>query len=314
MKIAVLDDYQGVALSLADWGRVQALGTVDVFTDHLADPERLVTRLAPYDVVVLMRERTPMPAAVIDRLPALRLLVTTGARNASIDVEAARRRGVVVSGTGSLGTAPAELTWALILGWSRHLLTEADNLRTGGWQTTVGRDLAGRTIGIVGLGRIGTQVARVAGAFGMEVLAWSHHLTPDRAAEAGARAVSLEELLAASDVVTVHQVLSDRTRLLIGAAELARMKPDALLVNTSRAGIVDTSALVAALGEGRIGGAALDVFEQEPLPEDDPLRRTPGLLLTPHIGYVTEAVYRRFYGEVVEDILAFAAGEPVRTL
>jgi phosphoglycerate dehydrogenase-like enzyme len=314
MRVAVLDDYQDVALSLADWSRVRELGDVDRFTDHLPDPERLVERLAPYDVVVLMRERTPFPAQVIDRLPGLRLVVTTGRRNASIDVEAARRRGVVVCGTGSLATAPAELTWALILAWSRNLVVEAGNVREGRWQSTLGRDLAGRTLGVVGLGRIGVQVATVGRAFGMQVLAWSRNLTQQRADEVGVRAVPLPDLLAGSDVVTVHQVLSDRTRGLLGDDELARMKADALLVNTSRAPIVDVDAVVAARRAGRLGGAALDVFHDEPLAPDDPLRTTPGLLLTPHLGYVTEAVYRRFFGEAVEDILAFARGEPIRTL
>lgn len=314
VRVAVLDDYQDVALSMADWSEVQRQGQVDTFSDHVADPDRLVERLAAYDVVVLMRERTPFPAEVIDRLPKLRLVVTTGAKNASIDVQAARRRGVVVSGTGSLASAPAELTWALILAWSRQLVVEVENVRAGHWQSTVGRDVAGRTLGVIGLGRIGSRVATVARAFGMEVVAWSHNLTADRADEIGAKAVTLDELLATSDVVTVHQVLSDRTRGLIGSAELARMKPDALLVNTSRAPIVDVDAVVTALREGRLGGAAFDVVDEEPLPADDPLRTTPGLLLTPHIGYVTEAVYRRFYGEAVEDILAFLAGAPVRAL
>lgn len=314
MRVAILDDYQGVALSMADWSSVQQLGAVDTFPDHLTDPDRLVERLAPYDVVVLMRERTPFPADVIDRLPDLRLIVTTGPRNASIDVEAARRRGVVVSGTGSLGSSTAELTWALILAWSRHLVREVENVREGRWQSTVGRDLAGRTLGVIGLGRIGGQVATIGNAFGMDVLAWSKNLTRERADGLGARAVPLAELLAASDVVTVHLVLSERTRDLIGVDDLARMKSDALLVNTSRAQIVDVRAVLSALQDGRIGGAALDVFNEEPLPEDDPLRQTPGLLLTPHIGYVSEAVYRLFFGEAVDDILAFAAGSPIRTL
>ncbi|MGN6576090.1 MAG: D-2-hydroxyacid dehydrogenase family protein [Nocardioides sp.] len=299
---------------MADWSSVRRLGEVDRFTDHVTDPEGLVERLMPYDVVVLMRERTPFPAAVIDRLPGLRLVVTTGRKNPSIDIDAARRRGIVVCGTQSLATAPGELTWALILAWSRHLVCEVANVRAGRWQSTVGRDLAGRTLGVVGLGRIGGQVATVGRAFGMEVVAWSQNLTQDRAAEVGARVVPLDALLVTSDVVTVHQVLSDRTRGLIGTPQLARMKSDALLVNTSRAPIVDVDAIVSALREGRLGGAALDVFEDEPLADTDPLRTTPGLLLTPHLGYVTEAVYRRFFSGVVEDILAFAAGVPIRTL
>jgi phosphoglycerate dehydrogenase-like enzyme len=314
MKVAVLDDYQGVALSMADWSPVHERAEVEVFGDHVADPARLVERLEPFDAVVLMRERTPLPAEVIAGLPRLRLIVTTGARNASIDVAAARERGVVVSGTGSLGSAPAELTWALILGLCRHLVEEAGNVRAGGWQTTVGRDLAGRTLGVVGLGRIGAQVAGVGQAFGMEVLAWSANLTSERAAEVGVEAVAYDDLLARSDVVTIHQVLSERSRGLVGERELALMKPDALLVNTSRAPIVDTGALVRALEAGALGGAGLDVFDEEPLPADDRLRSTPRLLLTPHIGYVTEGVYRRFFGEVVEDIVAFLEGTPVRTL
>lgn len=314
MRVAILDDYQDVALGCADWSEIRRLGRVDTFTDHVHEPDLLVERLSPYDVVVLMRERTPLPASVIERLPRLRLVVTTGARNASIDVGAARQRGVVVSGTGSLATAPAELTWALVLTWARHLPTEFENMRAGGWQTTLGRDLAGRTLGVIGLGRIGTQVATVGRAFGMDVLAWSHHLTPERAAAAGATWADLPDLLAAADVVTVHLALSDRTRGLIGRAELDRMRPDALLVNTSRAPIVETTALLEALRARRIGGAALDVFDEEPLPADHPLRRAPGALLTPHLGYVTASAYRRFFTEVVEDILAFVSGSPLRTL
>ena len=314
MRVAVLDDYQGVALSMADWSPVTSRAEVDVYSDHLAEPSRLVERLAPYDVVVVMRERTPLPAEVIVRLPRLRLIVTTGARNASIDLAAASSQGVVVSGTGSLATAPAELTWALVLGLCRHLEVEVGNVRSGGWQTTLGRDLAGRTLGVVGLGRIGSQVAKVGLAFGMEVLAWSRNLTAERAGEAGVAAVRFDDLLTRSDVVTIHQVLSDRTRRLFGARELDLMKRDALLVNTSRAQIVDAEALARALEGGEIGGAALDVFDEEPLPAGHPLRSAPRLLPTPHIGYVTEAVYRRFFTEAVEDIVAFLDGSPVRTL
>ena len=314
VRVAVLDDYQGVALEMADWSPVTARAQVDVFTDHVADAAALVPRLSPYDVVVLMRERTPMPREVIERLPRLRLLVTTGRRNASADVAAATERGVTVSGTGSLGSAPGELTWALILGLARHLATEDGNLRGGGWQTTLGRDLAGRTLGVLGLGRIGAHVARVGLAFGMDVLAWSANLTAERAAEVGVTAVPLDRLLAGSDVVTVHLVLGDRTRGLLGSRELSLMRRDALLVNTSRAGIVDTGGLVEALHAGRLGGAGLDVFDEEPLPADHPLLTTPRTLLTPHLGYVTEGVYRVFFREVVEDIVAFLDGAPIRTL
>lgn len=314
MKVTVLDDYQGVALEMADWSPVLARGAVDVFTDHVVDPAALATRLAPYDVVVLMRERTPLPGTVIDQLPNLRLVVTTGRRNPVIDLAAARARGIVVCGTDSRGSAPGELTWALILGLSRHLVTEAGNVRAGGWQTTLGRDLAGKTLGILGLGRIGSQVAAVGRAFGMDVVAWSAHLTAERAAAAGARAVDLDELLATADVATIHLVLSDRTRGLVGARELALMKPDALLVNTSRGPIIDGAALVEALRAGRLGGVGLDVFDDEPLPVDHPLRTSPRVLATPHIGYVTEDVYRTFFAGVVEDIVGFLEGSPVRVL
>ena len=314
MRVAVLDDYQRVALSSADWSAVTSIAEVDVFDDHEPDPERLVIRLAPYDAVVLMRERTPFPAAVIERLPALRLIATTGRANAAVDLEAARERGVTVCGTESLASAPAELTWALILGLARHLATEGDNLRSGRWQSTVGLGLAGRTLGVVGLGRIGSQVARVGAAFGMEVVAWSRHLTAERAEPLGARSVDLDDLLRRSDVVTLHLPLKPETRRLIDAGRIALMKSTALLVNTARAGLVDTDAAVQALGAGRLGGIGLDVFDQEPLPADSPLRATPGVLSTPHLGYVADDVYGLFFRQVVEDIAAFAAGQPVRVL
>ncbi|HSE69717.1 MAG TPA: D-2-hydroxyacid dehydrogenase family protein [Nocardioidaceae bacterium] len=314
MRIAVLDDYQGVALEMADWSPVLARAEVDVFTDHVRDVDALAERLAPHDVVVVMRERTPVPEALLERLPNLRLIVSTGRRNAAVDVAAARARGIEVCGTPSLATAPAELTWALVLGLARHLPAEAAGVRAGGWQTTVGRDLHGRTLGILGLGRIGTQVAQVGVAFGMDVVAWSANLTDERAAEAGARRVDLDTLLAGSDVVTLHLVLGERTQGLLGRRELALMKPDALLVNTARAGLVDTHALVDALAAGRLGGAGLDVFDEEPLPVDHPLRGEPRALLTPHLGYVTEDVYRTFFAGVVEDILAFWGGTPLRPL
>jgi phosphoglycerate dehydrogenase-like enzyme len=314
VQVAVLDDYQRVSLQMADWSGVLERGDVDVYDDHVADPDALVERLARYDVVVLMRERTAFPAEVIDRLPALRLIVSTGRRNASVDVAAARARGIPVCGTDSPVHAPSELTWALILGLSRHLVTEATNVATGGWLTTVGRDVEGATLGIIGLGRIGTQVAAVGRAFGMHVLAWSPRLTAERAAAAGASAVPLDRLLEESDVVTVHVPLNDGTRGLLSAAELARMKADALLVNTSRGPVVDEDALLTALHDGRLGGVALDVFDEEPLPVDHPLRTAPRTLLTPHAGYVTERVYRTFYTGVVEDILAFLEGEPIRVL
>ena len=313
MRVAILDDYQGVALGAAPWDDLGA-DEVVAFDDHLADDDALVERLAPFDVVVAMRERTPFGRARLERLPALRLLVTTGMRNASIDMAAAADLGIVVTGTGGVSAATAELTWALILALARHLPTEDRSMREDGWQRTVGIDLAGRTLGVIGLGRQGAPVARIGGAFGMRVLAWSRHLTPDRAAEHGAEAVARDELLAEADVVTVHLPLGAGTRGLIGAAELARMKSTALLVNTSRGPIVDEDALLAALHDGTIAGAALDVFDVEPLPAGHPLRSAPNTILTPHIGYVTEATYGVFYREAAEDIAAWQRGEPVRVL
>ncbi|EHR60788.1 D-2-hydroxyacid dehydrogenase family protein [Saccharomonospora cyanea] len=312
MRIAILDDYQNVALELADWESLDA--DVHVFTEHIAHQDELVRRLAGFDVVVAMRERTPFPDSVLSRLPELRLLVTTGQRNASIDVEAARRHGILVCGTGYLPHPTVELTWALILAACRHLPTELRAMRDGGWQSTLGTGLRGRTLGVLGLGRLGAQVARVGQAFGMRTIAWSHNLTPERAAEHDVTAVTKDELLASSDVLTVHLVLSERTRGLVGAAELAAMKPTALLVNTSRGPIVDTEALVHALRDGVIGGAALDVYDEEPLSADHSLRSLPNAVLTPHIGFVTRETYEVFYRDAVADIAAFQRGEPVRVL
>lgn len=312
MRIAVLDDYQQAARRLADW---DALGAdVTFHTDRIADPAALAAALAGCDVVVAMRERTPFDAATLDLLPDLRLLVTTGRANASIDLAAAAARGVVVCGTDSPSSATPELTWALILAVARHLPQEDARLRAGGWQHTIGTDLAGRTLGVVGLGRLGAQVARVGAAFGMDVVAWSTNLDPGVAAERGARAVSKDELFATSDVVTVHYKLSPRSAGIVGRADLARMKPTAILVNTSRGPLVDTGALLEALHAGRIGGAGLDVYDVEPLPADDPLRSAPRTVLTPHLGYVTEDTYATFFPQVVEDIAAWAAGSPVRLL
>ncbi|MDA2806691.1 D-2-hydroxyacid dehydrogenase family protein [Nocardiopsis suaedae] len=316
LRCAVLDDYQGVSLSMADWSPLEGRVDVRVLTRRIADPDELAAEIGDCAIIVAMRERTPFGADLLRRLPRLRLLVTTGRRNASIDLEAAAAAGVTVCGTSSAVHPTAELTWALILGLARHLPTEARAFREGGpWQSTVGTDLDGRTLGVLGLGRIGGRVARVATAFGMEVLAWSENLTEERAADAGAHlARSKEELLGGSDIVSVHLQLSERTRGLLGDAELRAMRPHAYLVNTSRAGIVDRAALLAALREGRIAGAGLDVFDTEPVPDGDPLRTLPNVLATPHLGYVTERNYRTFYGEAVEDIAAFLDGAPVRTL
>jgi phosphoglycerate dehydrogenase-like enzyme len=309
-RVAVLDDYQGVALGCADWSRLE----VEVFPDHLADDDALVERLAPFDAVVAMRERTPFTRARLERLPNLRLLVTTGMRNASIDLDAAREHGVIVSGTGSLGPPTAELAWALILALTRHVPAEDRAMREGGWQHTIGPELAGHRLGIVGLGRLGARMAAIGRAFEMEPVAWSQNLTAERAAEAGAELVGKEELFSTADVVTIHLVLSDRTRGLVGAPELALMRPTAYLVNTSRGPIVDEGALLDALHGGRIAGAALDVYDTEPLPADHPLRRAPNTVLTPHIGYVTTGTYEVFYREAVEDIDRWLAGAPIRVL
>ncbi|MFI9150127.1 D-2-hydroxyacid dehydrogenase family protein [Streptomyces sp. NPDC053367] len=316
LRCAVLDDYQDAALRMADWSPLDGKVEVRTVREHLADRDELVAALADCEIVVAMRERTPFDAELLSRLPALRLLVTTGRRNASIDVTAAAAAGVTVCGTASSPTPPVELTWALLLGLARRLTAENRALREGGpWQSTVGQDLHGRTLGLLGLGRIGSRVARVARAFGMEVLAWSPHLTAERAAGADAElAAGKDDLLRRSDFVSIHLVLSDRTRGLLGEPELRAMRPHAYLVNTSRAALVDRSALLRALREGWIAGAGLDVFDIEPLPADDPLRTLPNVLATPHLGYVTEGNYRTFFTEAVEDITAFLAGSPVRRL
>lgn len=312
-RIAVLDDYQGVAENCADW---ESLGAeVVFFTDHLSTEDSLVARLTDFDVVVAMRERTAFPASLIRRLPKLRLIATSGMRNAAIDMAAARQHDVIVSGTagGSMGATP-ELAWGLILAVLRHIPLENQSVRAGGWQTTVGGDLAGKTLGILGLGRLGQRMARVGLAFDMNVIAWSANLTVDTAAEHGVTRVEKEALFAESDVLSIHTVLSDRTRGLVGAAELALMKPTAILVNTSRGPVVEQDALLKALQNGTIAGAGLDVYDQEPLPAEHTLRSAPHTVLTPHIGFVTGETYRAWYRELVEDVAAFLAGEPIRVL
>ncbi|MFD6277719.1 D-2-hydroxyacid dehydrogenase family protein [Streptomyces sp. NPDC060209] len=316
LRCAVLDDYQSVAATSADWSPVAADIDVVSFAEHCATEDELAARLAEFDIVVTLRERVPFPATLIERLPRLRLIVASGMRNTSIDYAAAERHGVTVCGTASTATPPVELTWALLLGLARGLVTEADALRNGGpWQSTVGADLHGRRLGILGLGKIGSRVAAVGRAFGMDVVAWSANLTPERAAEAGAGfAESKEELLETSDFVSVHLVLSERTRGLLGAKELGLMRPGSYLVNTSRAAIVDQDALLDVLRRGAIAGAGVDVFDVEPLPADHPMRSAPRLLATPHLGYVSRANYAAYYGDAVEDIRAYLDGGPVRTL
>jgi phosphoglycerate dehydrogenase-like enzyme len=310
MRIAVLDDYQRAAHRFADWSRLRA-HEVTFFHEPLDDP---VGVLASFEIVCAMRERTAFQAELLERLPSLRLLVTTGMRNASIDLEAAARLGVTVSGTDAAGSPTAELTWGLVLALLRRIPSEDRAMREGGWQSTVGVGLAGKTLGILGLGRLGSTVARVGTEFGMRLVAWSENLTAERAAGCGAELVAKDELLREADVVTIHLVLSERTRGLVGARELALMKRTAVLVNTSRGPIVDEAALVAAVESGTIAGAALDVYDREPLPADHPLRRAPNTVLTPHLGYVTEGNYRVFFEQTVEAIEAFLAGSPVRVL
>jgi phosphoglycerate dehydrogenase-like enzyme len=326
MRVAILDDYQQVALASTDWSAVRELAEITVFHEHIARTEALVRVLEPFHVVVAMRERTALDAGRLGRLPNLRLLVTTGMGNAAIDLAAAGDRGITVCGTGGSATATAELTWGLILALARHIPEEDQRVKAagraggaaigvgGGWQRTVGTGLAGKRLGVVGLGYQGRKVAKIGRAFGMELLAWSQHLDPERARKAHAQAVSKEELFSSSDVVSVHYKLSPRSVGLVGAAELALMKPSAFLVNTSRGPIVDSAALLAALRSGSIAGAALDVFDAEPLPLSDPLRTAPNVILTPHLGYVTDDSYRAFYTDAAQDIVAYAAGAPVRVL
>ncbi|WP_210602735.1 D-2-hydroxyacid dehydrogenase family protein [Brevibacterium oceani] len=312
MRIVVLDDYQQVAADFADWSVLDA--EVEFVSRPIVDDEDLVATLAGAEVVVAMRERTPFTAGRLSRLPDLRLLVTTGRVNASIDLEAARGQGIIVCGTESTTSATPELTWGLILSVLRSIPAEDASVRNGGWQTTVGGDLDGHRLGVVGLGRLGAKVASVGAAFGMDVVAWSQNLDADRAEGLGVRAVSKEELFSTADVVTIHYKLSERSQGLVSANELELMKPRSILVNSSRAGLVDTEALIEALEAGRIRGVGLDVHDLEPLPSDHRLRSTPRTVLTPHLGYVTEDTYRIFFTQAVEDIAAWTAGEPIRVL
>ena len=312
IRIAVLDDYQGVAQQSADWERLDA--EIEFFGEPLGPEGVVVSRLADFDVVVAMRERTPCPRTLLESLPRLRLLVTTGMRNAAIDLEAAVDAGITVCGTPSPGHATAELTFALVLSLSRGLVEEIASVRSGGWQSGLGRDVRGATLGVIGLGRLGAQVAGFGKAFGMNVVAWSQNLTPERTAEVGVELVDRETLFADSDFVTVHLKLSERSTGLIGAEEIALMKPTAFLVNTSRAPIVEAEALLDAVRSGRIAGAAVDVFDVEPLPDDHPIRSEPRILATPHIGYVTAETYRIFYEAAVEDIEVWRDGAPTRVL
>jgi phosphoglycerate dehydrogenase-like enzyme len=302
MKVAILDDYQNVALQLADWSAVRQHAEITVFNDHLADPPAVVARLRPFEVVCVMRERTPLTREILEQLPKLKLIASTGPRNTSIDSQAAADLGIAVTATGYDSTPTIEFTWSLILACMRRIDREAASLKAGGWQTSLGANLRGKSLGIVGLGNIGREVARIGLAFGMKVIAWSQNLTEEKASAAGASLVDKQTLFREADIVTVHLVLSHRTRGLIGPPELALMKPTARLVNTSRGPIVDEAALIEALKARRIAGAAVDVFETEPLPGDHPFRKLDNVLATPHIGYVTDDLYRTFYGDAAASI------------
>jgi phosphoglycerate dehydrogenase-like enzyme len=301
-RIAIFDDYQNVALELADWSPVTERATVTVFNDHLSEAKDIVDRLRDFDAVCVMRERTPLTRDILERLPRLKLIASTGSRNASIDVDAAAARGIEVMHTNYDSSPTVELTWALILANARNLPTETASVRSGGWQRTVGDGIRGKVLSVLGLGNIGSQVARIAGAFGMDVIAWSENLAPEKAAAAGARLVSKKELFERADILTIHLVLSARTRGLVGSPELALMKRSARLVNTSRGPIVDENALVETLGEGRLAGAAVDVYDIEPLPPEHPFRRLDNVIATPHIGYVSRDLYRVFYQDAVTNI------------
>jgi phosphoglycerate dehydrogenase-like enzyme len=312
-KVAILDDYQNVAREMADWTPVAERADITVFNDHISDPEDLVDRLAGFDVIFVMRERTPLPRSIIEQLPRLRMIASTGPFNASIDMEAAADHGIHVGTTGGTIASTVELTWALILAASRNIVAENAAVRADGWQTSVGRELDGRVLGVLGLGRIGKRVARIGNAFGMDVIAWSQNLTEDAAAEAGARYVSKDELFRQADVLTIHLKLSERSQQLVGHAELAEMKPTALLVNTSRGPIIDETALLDALRTTSIGGAALDVFDEEPLPIGHPLRSFASVLAVPHIGYVADRPYRIFFRDAVKAISDWLDLNPPRS-
>lgn len=313
-RLAILDDYQGVALSLGPWQDLPPGIEITVFRDTITDQDALAARLAPFDAILIMRERTPFNRALLERLPNLRLLITTGPRNRSVDDAACADRGIVFCGTQNFGDPTVDLTWGLILSLSRDIARQQDALRAGKWQTSVGLGLEGQTLGVIGLGKLGGRVATVGKAFGMKVLAWSPNLKPERAAEVGVTAVDKQTLLRESDVVTLHLVLSDRSRNTIGADDLALMKKTAFIVNTSRGPLINQDALIAALKGGAIAGAGLDVFDVEPMPLGHPILSAPNTVLTPHLGYVSEQNYRTYYRCTVEAIHAYLAGAPVRVI
>src|ERR1700732_4731360 len=302
MKIAILDDYQNVALKMADWSALSGRAEVTVFNDHIADQSALVERLLPFDVVCVMRERTPLPREVLQHLPRLKLIASTGSRNASVDMGAGKELGITVTAPGYRSAPTIELTWALILASLRGIVHENNSIRNGGWQQSVGQDLSGKILGVVGLGNIGGQVARIGLAFGMEIIAWSQNMTPEIAEAAGAKLVSEDELFRQADIVTIHLILGGRTKGLVGAAQLGLMKQTSRLINTSRGPIVEEQALISVLKKRQIAGAAIDVFDIEPLPPSHPFRTLHNVLATPHIGYVSLGLYETFYKDTVSNI------------
>lgn len=316
LKAAILDDYQNVALSLADWGRLKGKVEITVFNDNIADLDQVAKRLAPFDILILNRERTPFPKELIDKLPNLKLLLTSGMVNRSIDVAAANARGVPVCGSRSSSSSTPELTWGLLLACARQIPRENRNVIEGRWQETVGIGLQGRTLGVCGLGNLGTPVAKIGLAFGMKVTVWSTNMTQERADKQlpGVTAVSKDELMSGSDFITIHMPHSPKSEGIIGKADIAKMKKTAYLINTSRGPIVDEEALYAAVREGRIAGCGLDVYSVEPLPKDAPVRSLPNSVLTPHLGFVEVDAYRRHFAEAIANIEAWMAGKPERVL
>jgi phosphoglycerate dehydrogenase-like enzyme len=314
MRIAILDDYFNAAREMADWSRLDGRADIKVFNEHLGGEDNVAKALTDFEIIIGMRERTPFPATLIRRLPKLILLITTGMRNLSFDIEAAHAQGVTVCGTGNAGTPTSELAVGLMIAIMRDIPGQFGSMRQGGWQTRPGFDLAGKTLGLLGLGRLGSAVAAVGNAFKMKVIAWSQNLTEERAAECNVRRVEKEELFSLSDVLSIHIILSNRTRGIVGARELGLMKPTAYLINTSRGPIVDEAALLKVLREKRIAGAAIDVYGMEPLPEDHAIRKLDNVLLTPHLGYVTVENLTKVYREAVEDVEAFLDGKPIRVI
>ena len=308
IKIAVLDDYQGAALTMADWQAVQQRADLTAFNDHLVDEADIINRLLPFEVVCVMRERTPLTRKILSQLSNLKLIISTGRRNASIDEKAVEELGITLKTTGYFGGGAPELTWALLMAIARNITVENTNLRNEQWQTTIGTDLAGKTIGIIGLGNIGTKIAAYANAFDMNVIAWSENLIEEKATAAGAKLVSKETLLKEADFVTIHLILSHRSRGIIGQADLDLMKPTAYFINTSRGPLVDEKALINVLQHKKIAGAAVDVFDIEPLPTDHPFRKLDNILATPHVGYVTENTYKLFYEDTVIELLKWLNG------